>query len=167
MSRPREFAHFDVIHMLIDDNTVVTIHYELSDTDGTVLSASEQAMSYLHGGYGAVFAAVEAALHGKAAGHEEHIPLAPGDAFGEIDRNLLRAEPRESFPAEVREGLRFQGRTGNDDNPILYTVIAVTEDSVVVDGNHPLAGRHLRFKCRVEAVRGATAEEIAAGRALG
>jgi FKBP-type peptidyl-prolyl cis-trans isomerase SlyD len=43
----------------------------------------------------------------------------------------------------------------------------VTEDSVVVDGNHPLAGRHLRFMCRVEAVRAATAEEIAAGRALG
>jgi len=153
--------------MLIDANTVVTIHYELSDTDGTVLSASEEAMSYLHGGYGAVFAAVERALHGKAVGYEEHIPLAPGDAFGEIDRNLLRAEPRESFPAEVREGLRFQGRAENDDNPTLYTVIAVTEDSVVVDGNHPLAGRHLRFKCRIEAVRAATPEEIAAGRALG
>jgi FKBP-type peptidyl-prolyl cis-trans isomerase SlyD len=153
--------------MLIDDNTVVTIHYELSDTDGTVLSASDQPMSYLHGGYGAGFAAVEHALHGKAAGHEEHISLTPGDAFGEIDRNLLRAEPRESFPAEVREGLRFQGRDENEENPTLYTVIAVTEDSVVVDGNHPLAGRRLRFKCRVTEVRAATAAEIAAGRALG
>jgi FKBP-type peptidyl-prolyl cis-trans isomerase SlyD len=153
--------------MLIDDNTVVTIHYELSDTDGAVLSASTQAMSYLHGGYGAVFATVERALHGKAAGHEEHIPLAPRDAFGEIDRNLLRAEPRDRFPPEVSAGLRFQGRAADDEDPILYTVIAVTEDSVVVDGNHPLAGRHLRFKCRVEAVRAATAEEIAAGRAIG
>ncbi len=153
--------------MLIDDNTVVTLHYQLSDTDGTVLSASEQAMSYLHGGYGAVFAAVERALHGKEAGHEEHVPLAPADAFGEIDRNLLRAEPRERFPAEVSEGLRFKGHTENDDEAIVYTVIAVTEDSVVVDGNHPLAGRHLRFKCRVEAVRAATEEEIAAGRAIG
>lgn len=153
--------------MLIDDNTVVTLHYELSDTDGTVLSASAQPMSYLHGGYGAVFAAVERALHGKAAGHEEHIPLAPGDAFGEVNRNLLRAEPRERFPTEVSAGLRFQGHAENDDQSIVYTVIAVTEDSVVVDGNHPLAGRHLRFKCRVEAVRAATAEEIAAGRAIG
>lgn len=153
--------------MQIDDNTVVTIHYELTDTDGTVLSASEQAMSYLQGGYGAVFAAVERALHGKAAGHEEHVPLAPGDAFGEIDCRLLRTEPRDRFPADVSEGMRFQGHAENDDQSIVYTVIAVTGDSVVVDGNHPLAGRHLRFKCRVEAVRAATAEEIAAGRAIG
>ena len=153
--------------MLIDDNTVVTIHYELSDTDGTVLSASTEPMSYLHGGYGAVFAAVEKALHGKAAGHEEHVALAPGDAFGELDRNLLRAEPRERFPQDVSAGLRFQGRAENDDQSIVYTVIAVTEDSVVVDGNHPLAGRRLRFKCRVEEVRAATTEEIAVGRALG
>ena len=152
--------------MLIDDNSVVTIHYELSDTDGEVLSASTQPMSYLHGGYGAVFAAVEKALHGKSAGHEEHVALAPGDAFGELDRNLLRAEPRGRFPQDVSAGLRFQGRTENDDQSIVYTVIAVTEDSVVVDGNHPLAGRHLRFTCRIEAVRAATAEEIAAGRAL-
>lgn len=124
-------------------------------------------MSYLHRGYGAVFAAVEAALHGRTAGHEAHIPLAPGDAFGEIDPTLLRAEPRERFPAEVSEGLRFQGQGEDDDQSIVFTVIAVTEDSVVVDGNHPLAGRRLRFKCRVDAVRAATAEEIAAGRAIG
>ncbi len=153
--------------MLIDANTVVTLHYELTDTQGTVLSASEHAMSYLHGGYGAVFAAVESALQGKAAGHEAHVPLAPDAAFGAVDSSLLRAEPRERFPAEVREGLRFQGNAEPDAEAIVYTVIAVTDDSVVVDGNHPLAGRHLRFKCRVEAVRLATAEEIAAGRALG
>ncbi len=153
--------------MQIEDNTVVTIHYELSDADGTVLSASEQAMSYLHGGYGAVFAAVEKALSGKMAGHEEHVPLAPADAFGEIDSTLLRTESREGFPTDVREGLRFQVTAEDGGNPTLYTVIAVTEDSVVVDGNHPLAGRRLRFKCHVEAVRAATAEEIAAGRAIG
>lgn len=152
--------------MIIDDNTVVTLHYELADSDGTVLSASKTPMSYLHGGYGAVFVAVEKALHGKAAGDDAQIALTPADAFGEIDRNLLRAEPRERFPQDVSAGLRFQGRAENDDQTLVYTVIAVTEDSVVVDGNHPLAGRHLRFKCRIESVRAATADEIAAGRAL-
>jgi len=58
-----------------------------------VLSASEEAMSYLHGGYGAVFASRGACVARQGAGHEEHIPLAPGDAFAKIDRNLLRAEP--------------------------------------------------------------------------
>ena len=87
--------------MLIDTNAVVTLDYELSDTDGTVLSASKQAMSYLHGGYGAIFAAVETALHGKTAGHEAHIVLSPDAAFGAIDSTLLRA------------GLRFQAQSND------------------------------------------------------
>lgn len=152
--------------MLIDKNTVVTLHYELSDRDGDLLSTPEQPMDYLHGGYGALFDIVEQALHGKAVGHEELIALAPHDAFGDIDRSLLRVEPRARFTEHVTAGLRFQGRGENDEDGILYTVIAVTDDSVVVDGNHPLAGRHLRFKCRIAAVRVATPEEIAAGRAL-
>ena len=152
--------------MLIDRNTVVTLHYELSDRDGDILSAPEQPMDYLHGGYGALFDIVERALHGKTIGHEELIALTPRDAFGEIDSSLLRAEPRDRFPEQITAGLRFEGRGENDEEGILYTVIAVTDDSVVVDGNHPLAGRHLRFKCRIVAVRAATPEEIAAGRAL-
>lgn len=151
--------------MQITKNTVVTLHYELSDPEGTVLSASEQAMSYLHGGYGALFESVERALEEQTTGYTADLTLTPAQAYGQIDRHLLRVEPRDRFPEQTRAGLRFQSRN-EDGTDTVYTVIAVTEEDVVVDGNHPLAGRTLRFKCRIVDVRAATAEELAAGRAL-
>ncbi len=151
--------------MQITKNTVVTLHYELSDPEGTVLSASEQAMSYLHGGYGALFESVERALEEQTTGYTADLTLAPAQAYGQIDRNLLRVEPRDRFPEQTSAGLRFQSRN-EDGTDTVYTVIAVTDEDVVVDGNHPLAGRTLRFKCRIVDVRAVTAEELEAGRAL-
>lgn len=151
--------------MQITKNTVVTLHYELSDPEGTVLSAPAPAMSYLHDGYGALFAMVEQALEGQTVGHSADLLLTPEQAYGPVDRSLLRVEPRDRFPEQTSAGLRFQSRS-EDGTDTVYTVIAVTDEDVVVDGNHPLAGRALRFKCRIVDVRAATADELAAGRAL-
>jgi len=154
--------------MQIDPGTVVTLSYELRDADGEALEEEGAQLAYLHGGFGGIFPKVEAALAGKKTGDEASLTLEPADAFGEYDAELLRVEPRERFPAEVEVGMRFEGVPGDrEEEALIYTVTDVTAETVVVDGNHPLAGERLWFRCAVKEVRRATPDEISHGHAHG
>jgi FKBP-type peptidyl-prolyl cis-trans isomerase SlyD len=151
--------------MKIAKDTVVTLRYELFDSDGELLEKVEDPVSYLHGGYDGIFPLVEEALHGRGVGEECLVTMKPDDAFGEYDHNLVEVEARSSFPKEVEVGMQFEGapEASEDDDFVLYTVVEVTDDEVTVDGNHPLAGKTLTFVCTVTGVRPATAEELEHG----
>jgi FKBP-type peptidyl-prolyl cis-trans isomerase SlyD len=150
--------------MRIDAGKVVRLAYELRDADGQPVEEEGAEMEYLHGGYGGIFPKVEAALEGKAPGEEASVTLEPEDAFGEYDADLLRVEPRERFPDELEIGMRFEGVPGDRaEEALVYTVTDITPDTVVVDGNHPLAGERLWFRCSVKDVRAATPDEISHG----
>lgn len=153
--------------MQVGKNTVVALTYELTDTDGRVIEKTDGPIEYLHGGYDGIFPLVEQALAGKTVGDSCRVRLAPGDAFGEYDAELMHLEPRSKFPASIAIGMRFEGRGVESGTTLVYTVTDVAEDKVVVDGNHPLAGRTLQFACIVTAVRAATAEELAHGHVHG
>ncbi len=153
----------------IDAGTVVTLAYELRDTDGQLLDEEDATVAYLHGGYGGIFPKVEQALEGQAVGHELELSLEPPDAFGDYDPELLRVEDREAFPEVLQVGMRFEGVPGGEpaDDPRIFTVTGIADDQVVVDGNHPLAGERVWFRCVVREVRPATEEEIRHGHAHG
>ncbi|HEY7655303.1 MAG TPA: peptidylprolyl isomerase [Burkholderiales bacterium] len=153
--------------MKIDKDTVVELTYELTDVDGRVIERTDDPIEYLHGGYDGIFPLVEQELSGKGVGDCCRVQLEPDDAFGEYDAELLHLEPRSKFPADVAVGMRFEGRGAESGTKLIYTVTDVAEDKVVVDGNHPLAGRTLQFQCTVTAVRAATGEEIAHGHVHG
>ena len=155
--------------MKIEKNTVVSLRYELSDVNGTLLEKIEEPISYLHGGYDGIFPTVEEALHGKTVGEKLTITITPDEGFGEYEHDLVRVEPRSMFPENIAIGMQFEGGAEGDENDeySLYTVVDVTEDEVTVDGNHPLAGKTLSFNGVVSGVRAATAEEIAHGHTHG
>jgi FKBP-type peptidyl-prolyl cis-trans isomerase SlyD len=154
--------------MRIESGRVVRLDYELKDCDGEPVEDEGAHLEYLHGGFGGIFPKVEEALEGKDVGHEVKLTLEPEDAFGEYDAELLRVEPRERFPREIEVGMRFEGVPGDRaDEAMIYTVTDVTPDSVVVDGNHPLAGERLWFSAKVSGVRAATAEEMEHGHVHG
>ena len=153
--------------MLVGKNTVVTIDYELSDASGKVIEKPRQPISYLHGGYRGIFPRVEDALDGKGVGDRCEIRLEPGDAFGEYDAQLVRTEPRNRFPGNVKVGMQFEGAREGSREYTVYTVTGVARDEVVVDGNHPLAGKALVFNCTVTGVRTATGEELTHGHVHG
>lgn len=153
--------------MQVGKDTVVELTYELTDPDGKVIERTDGPIEYLHGGYDGIFPLVETALAGKGVGDSCGVRLEPGDAFGEYDAELLHLEPRSKFPSDVAVGMQFEGRGVESGAKLLYIVTDVAEDKVVVDGNHPLAGRTLQFSCTVTAVRAATAEEIAHGHVHG
>jgi FKBP-type peptidyl-prolyl cis-trans isomerase SlyD len=151
--------------MKIAKDTVVSLRYELFDSEGELLEKVEEPVSYLHGGYDGIFPLVEEALHGKGVGDQCNVTLRPDDAFGEYDHELVEVEARNAFPEEVAIGMQFEGGPDNseEEDYLLYTVVDVTDDEVTVDGNHPLAGKTLSFNCAVTGVRPATAEELAHG----
>lgn len=146
--------------MRIAKNRVVSLQVELSDIWGNLIQRSDEPVQYLHGGYGDIFPAVEAALEGKSVRDRVEMRLEPEDAFGEYDSELLQVEPRESFPEPLEVGMRFEGAMGGADPDIIYTVTDIAEDKVVLDGNHPLSGMALKFACTVVHVRPATETEI-------
>ncbi len=155
--------------MKIAKDTVVSLKYELKDSEGTLLEKTNDPVSYLHGGYDGIFPAVEEMLHGKDVGDRCAVQMQPDDAFGEYDHDLVRVEPRSLFPANVAVGMQFEGGAEGDDDEdyMLYTVVEVTDQEVTVDGNHPLAGKALSFDCTVTGVRAATKEEITHGHVQG
>lgn len=153
--------------MRIEKNTVVTLHYKMIDPEGKILEETEMPISYLHGGFDGIFPTVEEALHEKEIGHTLSLLMEPEEAFGDYDTELMRVEPRSAFPEEVAIGMQFEGGEEGSDDFLIYTVTDVTDDIVVVDGNHPYAGMALRFECTVTAVRPATTEELAHGHVHG
>ncbi len=153
--------------MQVAKNTVVSLTYELLDTDGKAIEKTDAPIDYLHGGYDGIFPAVERALAGKAAGEQCRVRLEPDDAFGEYDATLVHLEPRNKFPESLSVGMQFEGRGSESGASLIYTVTEVADDKVVVDGNHPLAGKSLEFSCTVTAVRAATKEELEHGHVHG
>ena len=153
--------------MQVARDTVVSIHYELSDSSGKLIEKTSTPISYLHGGYQGIFPMVENALEGKSVGDVCEIRMDPQDAFGDHDEELVRVEPRDRFPENVSVGMQFEGATQGSEQFTIYTVTDIADDRVVVDGNHRLAGLSLVFNCTVTEVREATGDEVAHGHAHG
>ena len=153
--------------MQVGQDTVVALNYELLNAEGETIEKTEEPIEYLHGGYDGIFSQVEEALNGKSAGETCEVYLQPVDAFGDYDEKLVQIEPRAKFPSTLEVGMRFEGTAGESPETMVYTVTDIADGKVVVDGNHPLAGMALRFRCTVNAVRKATAEELEHGHVHG
>ena len=153
--------------MKVTSNTVVTLKHFVTDVDGQIVDKGDSALVYLHGGYEGIFAKLEAALAGLGVGDSVKVKLLPEDAFGEYDSELVQIEPRETFGANLKVNDQVEGREADADdtpeNTRAYTVTNITEDSVVLDGNHPLAGMTLVFHATVAHIRAAREDELAQG----
>ena len=146
--------------MKIEKNTAVTLQYKVTDTLGKLLEESKEPMAYLHGGYGNTFPKLEAALEGQQAGYQTVVELGPEDAFGLRDEGLLQTIPKTEFQPGIKVGGQLEGR-GDDGHARVFTVVKIKGPVVMLDGNHPMAGKALRFQVRVMQVRAASDEEVA------
>ena len=149
--------------MEISQQCVVALTWTLKDT-------LDEPVEFLIGGND-LFKKIEDALQGHAAGAKVQLQLEPEEAFGDFNDQLVFLESRERFPAQLEEGMTFEGHALPEGcNPaapknVLYTVTDLYPDHVVLDGNHPLSGIALRLALKVESVREATEEEIGRGSA--
>ena len=146
--------------MKISKNTAVTLQFKVTDLQGKLIEDGKEPSVYLHGGYGNTLPKIEAALDGQEAGYQLTLELQPEDAFGLRDESLLRTLPKKQFPPGVKVGGPLEGH-GDDGQMMVFTVMKIKGDTVLLDGNHSLAGKALRFSIKVLDVRLASDEEIA------
>jgi FKBP-type peptidyl-prolyl cis-trans isomerase SlyD len=152
------------VPMPVTKNSIVTVDYQIFDTEGNLLYEEDEPIVYLHGDYGQIFKAIEDALDDKAVDDTFTVKLTSDEAFGEYDPELVVTEALSELPTEVSIGMEVDGyldEEGEDsEDVVIYTVTAIEGNHVTLDGNHPLAGKDLVFKGKILDIEEATAEEI-------
>lgn len=153
--------------MEIAKDRVASLEYRLHLGDGKIIDSSEpdDLLVYLHG-HEEIVPGLEKALEGKKVGDSLKVEVPPEEAYGEYDPEGVEEVPREDFPAEMElEAGGLVSATDDEGDEVDFLVKEVKGDKVVVDFNHPLAGKTLHFEVTVKEVREATAEELEHGHA--
>jgi FKBP-type peptidyl-prolyl cis-trans isomerase SlyD len=152
--------------MTIGENKVVVMHYSVT-AQGTELDSSfgKNPLVFI-AGQGFLVPGLEAALMGHSAGERFEVQVEAAQGYGERQDELMQAVPKSAFEGmDVAEGMQFRATTEHGEQSVM--VLEVTDDEVIVDGNHPLAGMDLSFDISIEEVRDATEEELAHGHVHG
>lgn len=154
--------------MQIAEDKVVAIDYTLTDDQGQVLDTSEgeSPLHYLHGAQN-IIPGLENALGGKLPGDALKVTILPDEGYGERNDELMQAVPRSDFEDVDDLALGMQFRVADDEGEAIVTVVKIEDETVTIDGNHPLAGVTLNFDVTVREVRDASEEELAHGHVHG
>ena len=125
----------------------VKVHYTGKLTDGTVFDSSEgkEPLEFKLG-TGMVIPGFEDAITGMNPGESKTANIPVNQAYGPRREEMVAEIPRENFPPEheLEVGQRLQMQSPEGD-VLNMTVVGLTEESVTIDGNHPLAGQDLIF----------------------
>lgn len=147
--------------MIVEKNKIVAINYVMKDLEGNLIVSNEgyDPEEYLHG-VGNILPRLEHALTGLKQDDVIDVVVPPEEAYGPREVSLLLEVSTEDVddPESLKEGEFIQLFDGTEG-----IVIAHKGSHVVVDANHPLAGKTLHYTIRISAVREATEEEIQNG----
>lgn len=164
--------------MKIEKNKVVTLTYELRilDEDGEQnlieTANEEQPMVFIYGMSG-LPDQFEDNLNGLNSGESFDFKLDTEDGYGEYKEDAVVDLPKNVFEVEgsVPDNMLEEGNyipmSDSEGNQLQGRVVEVGDDTVKMDFNHPLAGKELYFKGKVESVREATPEELDHGHVHG
>ena len=129
--------------MKIAENCIVFMQYTLTDEQGQIIDGSKegQAMPYLHG-HGNIVPGLEKALEGLSAGESTKVTVNPEEGYGLVDPQAVQLFALEAFENidEIKPGMQFHAE-GPEGQVQVITVRDIREDGVLIDRNHPLAGR--------------------------
>lgn len=154
--------------MKISDQKIVVIDYILTDENGDILDKSDDgSFAYLHGA-GNIVIGLENALVGKSINDGFSVSVPPAEAYGERNPGMQQTVSIEMFDdtKELEVGRQFHAQSP-DGEAVTVTIAAIEDDSVTIDGNHPLAGKTLNFNVKVIDIRDASEEEISHGHVHG
>jgi len=148
------------IEDVVGDNKYVELMYKVIDKKtGSVLTAIDFPIGYVHGVNEVLAPTVTAELEGKLAGDVIEVPVDCNELYGPRDESLVIVEKIQNVPEEYREvGMSIlmendQGQTKT------FIVTRMDRKSITIDGNNPLCGREVIFRLEIREVRDATEEE--------
>ena len=149
--------------MAIQDNQVVSIEYEVRDGDKVVDSNMGGAPLVFMYGKGQIIPGLENGIKDMNIGDKADVLVKPADAYGEYNPEATQEVPKEQFAGiDLTEGMTLYGQ-GEDGGTVQVIVKEIKDDSVVIDFNHPLAGKELMFTVAINNVRDASPEEVLSG----
>jgi FKBP-type peptidyl-prolyl cis-trans isomerase 2 len=134
--------------MTVTENSNVKVHYTGRLEDNTVFDSSEgRDPLSVELGKGLLISGFEKGLQGLKVGEKKTITIPSAEAYGPIREEMTQEVEKQYVPegAEVGQQLTAQGPQG----PMTVTVVDIKENTVVLDANHPLAGKDLIFDLEV------------------
>jgi FKBP-type peptidyl-prolyl cis-trans isomerase SlyD len=145
--------------MRIEQNKLVALDYVLTLDSGEIVDKSEggDPLLFLHG-QGGIIPGLERQLDGLETGSKADITVEAEEGYGPVRADLVQKLPKKHFPDEVAAGMSFEAQGAH--GPVVLQVREVAGDTVLVDLNHPLAGKRLHFNVHVADVREPTEEDL-------
>jgi peptidylprolyl isomerase len=138
---------------MIENGNIVNVHYVGKFTDGNVFDTSEgREPLQFELGAGQLIAGFEAAVLGKEIGDKVTANINAEDAYGAVKEELIVKVPLDKMPGSVEVGQTLEAG-GDDGQTLQVTVVEINEDHVLIDGNHPLAGKELVFDIEIVSVQ--------------
>ncbi len=158
--------------MKITDSKYVTLTYDLNVGEGDERELMEQAtperpLEFIFG-TNSMLKAFEDNIYGLSESDSFKFSLTPDEAYGDYDETRIIDLPKSIFEVDgkIDHQMLFEGNTlpmmDSDGNRLTGSVVSITEDTVTMDFNHPLAGETMHFEGVIQEVRDASPEEIAA-----
>jgi FKBP-type peptidyl-prolyl cis-trans isomerase SlyD len=143
----------------IEAGSKVLLEYTLRDDDGKVLDSNKgrDPLTYVQGEQ-QIVPGLERALNGMHAGEEKQVVLAPAEGYGTVDPQAVAEVPKQLIPADsLSVGAELLARS-REGATRLVRIKEIKDETVVIDLNHPLAGKTLHFDVRVVGVESPEAE---------
>ncbi len=140
--------------LVIQTGSMVAFDYTLTDETGKVIDSSKgkEPMHYVHG-KGEIIPGLEKQLTGMSVGSEKKITVKPEDAYGQINPQAFQEVPKDKLPPEaLKVGTVLTARGPNGES-IPVRVHEIKEKTVVMDFNHPLAGKTLVFDIKITDIK--------------
>jgi FKBP-type peptidyl-prolyl cis-trans isomerase SlyD len=128
----------------------VSLEYTLKLEDRVVVESNvgREAMTYTHGAH-EIVPGLEKALEGLAVGDQKRIEVRPADGYGDVDPKAIQEVKKSQIPEQAwKVGAQLEARSP-DGQPMFPRVTEVKSETVVLDFNHPLAGKTLVFEIKV------------------
>lgn len=139
--------------MTIESGKKVTFHYTLT-VDEQVIQTSEgkQPLAYTHGS-GEIIPGLAAELEGMNEGEEKSVHVSAENAYGKVNPDAFKELPKSSLPEglEPQKDMMLQAHSP-EGQEILVRISDVKEESIIIDMNHPLAGKDLMFDVKVVSI---------------
>jgi FKBP-type peptidyl-prolyl cis-trans isomerase SlyD len=138
--------------MAIENNQKVTMHYRLR-MEGEHLDANlDNGTFEFVFGAGQIIPGLEARIADMNVGDSREVVVPAREAYGEYDINAKKVYLKEHFSEDDLELGAVLEATGHDGQPVFATISDIMEKEVVLDLNHPMAGKDLNFSIMIEAI---------------
>ena len=149
--------------MAIETNQIVSIEYEVRDGDKVVDSNVGGAPLVFMFGKGQIIPGLENGIQNMSIGEKGDVLVKAADAYGVYNEEAKQEVPREQFAGiDLEVGMTLYGQ-GEDGGTVQVTVKEIGEEMVIIDFNHPLAGKDLMFTVAINNIRDASVEEAMTG----